>query len=238
MTPSRTLYVGMAVHTDSLAVASVAQDHHAEGVALGTIGTRQCDIDQLLRRLQSKSPPLVFVSDAGPGGYWLYRSLPTQGPLCCGVAPSVSPKTPGERVNPNRRDALTRARWMRSGDLTPVSVPPVDEAAMRDLGRAREETSRELQTAHFRLQALLLRHDMRSTGRAPWGPAHLRWLSDVVCPPPRSSSSAKHTSGPCPSRPHGWRAWSRHAKTTCRRGGLLPWSRPSRLCAGCSAPWP
>ena len=30
----------------------------------------------------------------------------------------------------------------------------------------------------------MLRHDIRYTGRAHWGPAHRRWLSDVVCPTP------------------------------------------------------
>jgi transposase len=68
MTQSRTLYVGLDVHKDALAVAYAAQDHGAEGVALGNIGTRQGDIDQLIRRLQAKSPPLVFVSEAGPCG--------------------------------------------------------------------------------------------------------------------------------------------------------------------------
>jgi transposase len=31
---------------------------------------------------------------------------------------------------------------------------------------------------------LRLRHALRSTGRASWGPAHRRWLSEVVCPTP------------------------------------------------------
>jgi transposase len=73
---------------------------------------------------------------------------------------------------------------MRSGDLTPVSVPAVHDEAMRALSRAREETLHALKTATFRLKALLLRHDIRSTGRATWGPAHRRWLSEVVCPTP------------------------------------------------------
>jgi transposase len=30
----------------------------------------------------------------------------------------------------------------------------------------------------------LLRHDIRYRGQANWGPAHLRWLSEVVCPTP------------------------------------------------------
>src|SRR5262245_51122033 len=50
--------------------------------------------------------------------------------------------------------------------------------------RAREDVLRDLKTAKFRLKAFLLRHDIRSTGQATWGPAHLRWLSEVVCPPP------------------------------------------------------
>jgi len=33
-----------------------------------------------------------------------------------------------------------------------------------------------------------LRHDIRYTGRATWGPAHLRWLSEVVCPTPAQHS--------------------------------------------------
>jgi hypothetical protein len=73
---------------------------------------------------------------------------------------------------------------MRSGDLIPVYVPMVEEEAMRDLTRAREETIGDLKAAKFRLKAFLLRHDLRYTGRATWGPAHLRWLSEVVCATP------------------------------------------------------
>jgi transposase len=94
------------------------------------------------------------------------------------------PKKPGERVKTHRREAITLARLMRSGALTPVYVPMVDDEAMRDLCRAREDAIRALKTAQVRLKALLLRHDIRDTGRAPWGPAHLRWLSAVVCPTP------------------------------------------------------
>jgi hypothetical protein len=79
MAQARTLDVGMDVHKDSLAVAYVAQEYGAEVVSLGTIGTRQCEIDTRIRRLQSKSKQLVFVSAAGPCGSWLYRSLTKQG---------------------------------------------------------------------------------------------------------------------------------------------------------------
>jgi transposase len=94
------------------------------------------------------------------------------------------PTKPGDRVKTNRRDAIKLARLMRSGDLTPVSVPQVEDEALRDLCRAREDAIRDLKTAKFRRKAFLLRQDIRYTGRATGGPAHLRWLSEVVCPTP------------------------------------------------------
>jgi transposase len=73
---------------------------------------------------------------------------------------------------------------MRSGALTLVSVPQLEDDAMRDLRRAREEAIGDLKAAKFRLQACFLRHDIRYTSRATWGPAHRRWRSEVGCPTP------------------------------------------------------
>ena len=71
MSQSRTRFLGMEVHTDAIAVASVAQEHGAEVASLGTIGTRQCDIDQRIRKMPSKATHLIFIYEAGPCGYWL-----------------------------------------------------------------------------------------------------------------------------------------------------------------------
>ena len=65
MSQSSTLFIGMDVHQDSIAVASVAQDHGAEVMYLGAIGTRQCDIDQLVRRKPSNATHLIVVYEAG-----------------------------------------------------------------------------------------------------------------------------------------------------------------------------
>src|ERR671918_1558566 len=184
MSQSSTLFIGMDVHKDSIAVAYVAQDHGAEVTYLGTLGTRQGDIDQLIRQMPSKANPLIFVYEAGPCGSWLYRDLTKKGYDGWVVAPSLIPKKAGDRVKPDRRDAVQLARLMRSGDLTPVYVPQVEDEAIRDLSRAREDTIQDLKAAKFRLKAFLLRQDIRYTGQATWGPAHLRWLSEVVCPTP------------------------------------------------------
>ena len=179
-----TLYVGMDVHQASIAVAYVAKEYGTAVVALGRIGTRQCDIDRRIRKLHSKSKHLICVYEAGPCGYWLYRDLTKKGSVCGVVAPALIPKKAGDRVKTDRRDAVQWARLMRSGDLTPVYVPQVADEAIRDLSRAREDALRDLKTAKFRLKAFLLRQDIRYTGQAHWSPAHLRCLAEVVCPTP------------------------------------------------------
>jgi transposase len=63
------------------------------------------------------------------------------------------PKKAGDRVQTDRRDAMQLARLMRSGDLTPVSVPAVDDEASRDRSRARQETLRDLKAAQLRRKA-------------------------------------------------------------------------------------
>src|SRR5215510_1339383 len=139
MSQSSTLFIGMDVHKETIAVAYVAQEHGAEVIYLGTIGTRQCDIDHLVRKMPSKAKHLIFVYEAGPCGSWLSRSLRQKDDDCWGVAPALIPQKPGDRVTTDRRDALPLARLARSGDLPVVYVPTVDEEAMRDLTRARAE---------------------------------------------------------------------------------------------------
>src|SRR5918992_4577971 len=164
MHQSHTLDVGLDVHQASSAVASVANAYGAEVVLRGAIGTRQCDIDALIRTRHAKSQPLVLSDEAGPCGDWLYRALAKQGDGGWVVAPSLLPPKAGDRVNTDRRDAVPRARLLRSGALTPVDVPSRDDAARRDRTRAREEARRDLKPATFRLNAVLLRQDMRDTG--------------------------------------------------------------------------
>ena len=55
MRHSSTLFVGLDVHKDSIAVAYAREARDAEVVFLGRIGTRQCDIDKLIRTAHLES---------------------------------------------------------------------------------------------------------------------------------------------------------------------------------------
>ena len=184
MTQPTPLFVGLDVHQDSIAVAH-ARGHSADPpVFVGAIGPRQADLDKLIRRLESKTPTLVFAYEAGPCGYGLHRYLTGRGFTCDVVAPSLIPKKPGDKIKTDRRDALELARLLRNGDLTRVYVPTVDDEAIRDLCRARDAARLTLKNAKLRLKAFLLRLGRSYEGRANWTDAHRRYLAKVVCPTP------------------------------------------------------
>ena len=148
MAQSTPLYVGLDVHKDSIAVA------HAQGqcadppVFVGEIGPRQADLDKLIRRLQAKTPTLVFAYEAGPCGYGLHRYLTGQGFTCQVVAPSLIPKKPGDKVKTDRRAAVQSARptsWRpkrsRNAFKRSVASLSVHRAASRARHRSRRASS-------------------------------------------------------------------------------------------------
>jgi transposase len=98
--------VGLDIHKETIAGAYVAEERKAEIVFLGTIGTRQCDIDKLMRKLQAKGKRLHLVYEAGPCGYWLDRYLTKKKLTCWVVAPSSIPKKASDGVKTDRRDVV------------------------------------------------------------------------------------------------------------------------------------
>jgi hypothetical protein len=202
MSQSRTRFIGRDVQKETRAVAYVAHEQGAAVTSCGTIGTRQSDRDTLRRPMPSNAHHLLFLDAAGPCGSWLSRSLQQQDDACGVVAPSRMPTKAGERGTTDRRDAVPLARLARSGALTLVDGPTVDDEALRALTRARAETMSARKDATCRRNAFVRRQAIRSAGRAKWGPAHLRWLSAGVCPPPGAAPrlSRRRPCRPCAPR--------------------------------------
>jgi hypothetical protein len=76
---SKTLYVGLDVHKDAIAVAYAPEDRGAEVVSLGTIGTRQSDIDKLIRKPNRRAPRLSSSTRRGPAGTGCIGISPARG---------------------------------------------------------------------------------------------------------------------------------------------------------------
>lgn len=177
------LYVGLDVHSESIAVSLAASDA-TEVRHYGSLGGSHDDVLKLARKLTAAHPglPLRFAYEAGPHGYPLARCLRAHGYDCILVAPSKIPTAPGDRIKTNRRDADQLARLHRAGELTAIFVPEPEDEAIRDLLRARWQTSKAQHRARQQLKSFLLRLNFRYAGTKPWGPKHLRYLATIKLP--------------------------------------------------------
>ena len=117
---------------------------------LGEFPATDAATRKLVAKLVAKHSRLTFCYEAGPTGYGLYRLIMSLGHECQVVAPSLTPKKPGDHVKTNRRAAVSLARLSRAGGLTAVWVPDERHEAMRDLSRARQAAKKDLQNGMAR----------------------------------------------------------------------------------------
>jgi transposase len=173
-----TVFVGLDVHKDSIAVA-VAQAGRSAARFVGTCGPALSELLKVLSHLGTPEKTLVAY-ESGPGGFALVRELNARGWQCEVIAVSKIPRKPGDRIKTDRRDALALASYLRAGELTTVTVPDACDEAIRDLSRAREDAVRARLKARQQLKAMLLRHGKRFPGKTSWGATHERYLSRIA----------------------------------------------------------
>src|SRR5947207_10404826 len=139
-------------------------------------------VRRLVRKLEREAPGAVRTFyETGPGGYALQRQLTTGRVRCDVVAPALIPRKPGERVKTNRRDARKLVELGRAGLLTTVQPPTLEDEAVRDLARARDDAREDLQRCRHRLGKLLLGRALRSGGRN-WTRGHRQWVGGLWWP--------------------------------------------------------
>jgi transposase len=171
-------FVGLDVHKESITIA-VAEAGGGPAQVVTTIPHETKILLRHLRRIGAGAT-LRCCYEAGPTGFTLCRTLRSEGIECVVIAPSLTPRQPGDRVKTDRRDAEKLARFLRSGDLTEVHVPEASTEAMRDLERAREDAKRAQGVARRQLQKFLLRNGHRYDGKTCWTVSHMDWIRSRV----------------------------------------------------------
>jgi transposase len=135
----------------------------------------EASIRRLIDRFDDRGQ-LRVCYEAGPTGFGLYRLLRSMGVACEVVAPSLVPRSPGDRVKTDRRDCRRLARLHRAGELTAIRVPTEEQEAVRDLCRARADMVTDRTRTRHRLSKFLLRHDRIWRGGDAWTLKHEQWL--------------------------------------------------------------
>jgi len=174
-------YIGLDTHKDFISVA-MARPGRGAPLSRSEIANTPKALDKLVRRLCEEfgGGLLLFCYEAGPCGYGVYRQILALGHDCQVVAPSLIPKKPGERIKTDRRDAQKLARYLRSGELTPVWVPDTEQEAMRDLTRARDDMKAQERKARQQLNAFVLRHGHAwPSNKTRWTKTHYNWLESL-----------------------------------------------------------
>lgn len=175
----KTVYVGLDVHADTIAVALADEGRGGEMRFYGTIANSGDAVLRLTKTLSRGGQVPTFCYEAGPCGYGLYRHLTRHGFECAVVAPSLIPRKAGDRIKTDRRDAEMLARLWRAGELTPIWTPDEEQEAMRDLIRTRKQTVDALKVAKQQLLSFLLRHGLRYRNGSYWTKRHRRWLAEL-----------------------------------------------------------
>jgi transposase len=169
-------FVGIDAAKARNAVAIAEGGRDGEVRYLGEFDATPEAMARLVRKLGDRYEVLHFCYEAGPTGYGLYRQILSLGHKCTVVAPSLTPRRPGDRVKTNRRDAQSLARLLRAGELTEVWVPDETHEAVRDLVRTRAMAVADYRRKRQHVASFLLRYGRFYEGKPRWKGRHLRWL--------------------------------------------------------------
>jgi transposase len=186
-----TAYIGLDVHKETLAVAIASPERLGEVRYYGTINNQPQAVQRFFKKMLDTHGNIMACYEAGPCGYGLYNLLTSMNIECQVIAPSRIPKSPTDRIKNDHRDAVSLARLLRAGELTPVWVPDPTHEAMRDLVRARAAAKCDSRIAKQRIQSMLLRTGRRYD-KKPWGHRHRVWLADQTFPLPSQQIAFQH----------------------------------------------
>jgi len=88
----------MDVHKESIDITLA--EHDGELRRFGTVGGDRVSLLKAVRKLTSRGRVLVFVYEAGPCGFWIYRDITALGHECLVVSPSLIPRRSGDHQVP------------------------------------------------------------------------------------------------------------------------------------------
>ena len=175
------IFVGMDVHLKSWTVSIYATffEHKTFNQAPRP--------EVLIRYLHRTFPGARYhcAYEAGYCGFWIYEALIAAGINVVVTNPADVPTTDKERTYKNNPvDARKLARSLRSGELSPIYVPPRQALEDRNLVRTRRALVKKQTRVKNQIKGLLAFYGVKlpeeKTGRY-WSAPFIAWLSRLAC---------------------------------------------------------
>ena len=136
------------------------------------------------------------------GGSRSPRDHRDQGRVSTAGAALVNGTTGPDDDIPSGRGAQAQSR----GPTAWIAAMPCSSPGSCARGASPRSRSPRSRTRPSRISPVYrLRHDIRYEGKASWGPAHLRWLAEVVCPTPAQHERVERIETELQEKANGWR---------------------------------
>ena len=166
-------YVAMDTHKKQHRVALVYPNN--EEILEFSVKNAPAELRKMVRKIRRNAPgKVIFCYEAGICGFTLQRRIEALGCKCSVIAPSLTPRKPGERIKTDRRDAKKLLGLFMADILTEVYPPNEEQEAARELTRCREAAQENLKRIRHQLQKMLVRHGYVFTDGQHWTQKHYR----------------------------------------------------------------
>jgi transposase len=172
------IYGGLDVHQKSIQVELRVRDT-GEVLREEVVNERERFIKAVRRWQASLGGELRLCYEASQAGYVIRRWLDEAGIACEVIAPSLIPRSPGDRVKTDRRDAHRLATLYQAGLLQPIRVPSQEEETVRALVRLMTSLTTDLTRTKNRVGKYLRSLGHPYSGKTTWNDKHRAWIASL-----------------------------------------------------------
>lgn len=156
LTAKDSLYVGLDVHKNSIAVA-----FWLNGRIELTFNTSAQHVPLIRQLLQVKKALRLIVYEAGPTGFGLARAFQEAGLPVAVIAPATAPRPAQTRTKTDSLDCQALAEGAAKETFKHfVAIPTLQEEAERQLPRLRDQLVRKRRRVRQQIKSFLLQHNL------------------------------------------------------------------------------
>ena len=185
----RIIKIGMDVHSTNFTLCAMEPTIGSEDRIFGEIQVAPDykEVVSFINKLKLKLGPddSYFIEcgyEAGCLGYTLYHQLTKAGIKCVILAPTTMLTQQGQRVKTDKRDAHLIAQCLCYGGYHPVYIPTVEDDAVKEYVRMRDDHKLAQKKLKQQINAFVLRHGHQYTG-TKWTIRHITWLKKLELEP-------------------------------------------------------